>query len=114
MDRRIAAIALLLAGCQSSRGLYIWGDYQNSVLQVTSTDGQPDLGALVEDAKLTIQRSADRDIRVPPGLHAHLGMLLASQGQLDGAAAAFLTEKEVYPESTVLIDGILSRMGVTP
>ena len=45
---------------------------------------------------------------LPPGFHAHLGLLYARQGHPDKAASAFKTEKSLYPESAAYMDFLLS------
>ena len=41
---------------------------------------------------------------LPPGFHAHLGMLYADAGKLDQVRQQFETEKALYPESATYMD----------
>ena len=111
MMRRVGLIATLLAcaGCQSPT-LYEWGGYESSVYAVTNAEA--DVGSEIEIIQATLQRGTDKDKPAPPGMHAHLGYLYLINDDPDNATAAFETEKELYPESTVFIDGIMERLGV--
>ncbi len=98
-----------LAGCANqSSDLYLWNYYQPEVyeyLQSPEGDVQPQitkLEAVQEDAK-----AANRAL--PPGFHAHLGLLHARLGQPDNAAIEFNTEKALFPESTAYMDFLLSN-----
>lgn len=46
---------------------------------------------------------------VPPGLHAHLGMLYGNTGHTDLAMAEFNTEKAAFPESAPFMDFLMSK-----
>ena len=103
-------IAALLAcsACQSP-SRYEWGGYEDSVYAVTAASA--DVGAEIGRIQYALQRGVDHDKRAPPGMHAHLGYLYLIAGDSGNAAAAFETEKELYPESTVFIDGLIARLG---
>ena len=102
--------SLLLAGCQAS-GIYQWGGFEDTVFDVCLTpdgfDNQKAIGELEE----LIGKANASERGVPPGTHAFLGYLYYLNGDVDGAAAAFMSEKELYPESTVFINGLLERIG---
>ncbi len=115
LSRLAVAVALAgaaaLSGCAPRQGaLYRWGSYEELVYDMYARPGKADPGTQI--AKLTedIERAQAEGTRVPPGVHAHLGYLYATQGQTDLAAAAFTTEKQLFPESAVFVDGILARM----
>lgn len=100
---------LVWSACQSSSSLYEWDGYEDSVYTVTA--GDADVGAEIARIQKALQRGADEDKKAPPGMHAHLGYLYLIDGDPDNAAAAFETERELYPESTAFIDGLLERLG---
>lgn len=101
----------MLAGCATGPPpLYRWGIYEELIYQPYKNPGQSDP---VTDASRLAEDVARTDAEgkaVPPGVHAHLGFLYATQGNLGLARAHFEREKGLYPESTVFIDGILDRM----
>ncbi len=102
------ALGLLLGSCQGP-GRYGWAGYEDSVYSVTINPAEADVDAEIVRLNETLQRTADKGQLVPPGLHAHLGLLYSLAGDTGNATAAFLAEKELYPESATFIDGVLAR-----
>ena len=47
---------------------------------------------------------------MPPGLYAHLGLLNLNLNNGPRAVEYFELERQVYPESTVLMDRLLKKM----
>ena len=95
-----SAAALLLSGCADDppRQLYYWdGAYTSSVYEYLTQEG--DAGAQIAALEESLQKAYQRAAKVPPGLHAHLGLLYLSQG--NGAKFKVYVEKEaqLYPES---------------
>jgi len=96
----VCTAALLLSGCadDSPRQLYYWdGAYTSSVYEYLTEEG--DAGAQIAALEQSLQKAYQRAAKVPPGLHAHLGLLYLSQG--NGAKFKAYVEKEadLYPES---------------
>ena len=96
----VCTAALLLSGCadDSPRQLYSWdGAYTSSVYEYLTEEG--DAGAQIAALEQSLQKAYQRAAKVPPGLHAHLGLLYLSQG--NGAKFKAYVEKEadLYPES---------------
>lgn len=115
--QRSVALALgvsstVLIGCVTPEPpLYRWGEYENIIYQSYRAPGESDP---VNDAvKLSedMARTEAEGMAVPPGARVHLGYLYFTQGNVDQARALFEQEREVFPESTVFIDGLLERMG---
>ena len=104
------ALALLAGGCAQSSALYRWGDYEGVLYDIYLRPGKADPTAQIARLTQDITRTQAAGQRVPPGVHAHLGYLYYSQGQLDAAYEQFVTEKSLFPESTHFVDGILGRM----
>lgn len=106
----VAGAAATAAGC-TARPMYEWVSYQDSLyvlwVRPESFDPAERLGRLTEQIAAT--ESEGR--AVPPGVRAHLGWLLATSGDTEGAARMFAAEKAAFPESAVFVDGLLSRMG---
>lgn len=118
-QRLVLAVALALAGAASacggsSQNLYRWGDYESLVYDMYVRPGKADPTTQITRLSADIERTRASGARVPPGVHAHLGFLYYGQGQVDAAAAEFATEKSLFPESTVFVDGILARMKRQP
>ena len=100
---------VLCTACQTP-DRYSWGSYENSVYSTTSAVGEVDVGAEIDSLTQLVEKARNEGKSVPPGLHAHIGYLYSLQGDIDTAVAAFETEKELYPESTVFVDGVLARI----
>jgi len=103
-------LALLLGtvGCGSS--LYRWGKYEQFLYDMHLNPGKADPPTQVALLSEQIEETRVKDQRVPPGLHAHLGYMYVLVGDMPAATEQFEMEKASYPESTVFIDGLLSRM----
>jgi hypothetical protein len=104
-------LALFASACSgSSRSLYRWGEYEQLVYDMYVRPGKADPTTQIAELTADVERTRASGQHVPPGVHAHLGFLYYGQGQLDAAAAEFTTEKTLFPESAVFVDGILTRM----
>lgn len=109
MKKIIILAALLgLTGCATRSGLYDWGGY-DALLYESYKDpaGIPKnrqalaahIGALEKGGK-----------RVAPGLHADLGTMLLQAGDKDGALSNFRRERELWPESAVVMDAMIKTL----
>lgn len=104
-------LTLTLIGCASAPApLYSWGSYpQQSYLSLSVPDkAQPmtQIGELEKD----IEKAKAKNAAVPPGLYAHLGWLNLNVHNAVRAAEYFELERQVYPESTVLMDRLLNKI----
>lgn len=108
-----AAIAsLLLPGCaQPPKPLYYWGAYQAQVYDHLRSDSKgplEQLRLLNEQA----EKAKSAGLPLPPGYHAHLGLVYLELGRTDEARRALETERERFPESAPYIDSLLKRFEV--
>ena len=109
-----SAAALLLSGCvdDSPRQLYYWdGAYTSSVYEYLTQEG--DAGAQIAALEESLQKAYQRAAKVPPGLHAHLGLLYLSQGNGAKFKAYVEKEAELYPESRDYAMFLLNQNGKT-
>jgi hypothetical protein len=107
----VLALALFTSACSTqSSSLYRWGDYEGVLYDLYIRPGKADPTAQLSRLTEDVTRTQAAGQRVPPGVHAHLGFLYYSQGQLDAAYEQFATEKALFPESGHFVDGILARM----
>lgn len=106
----VAAISFVSA-CAVQPPLYRWGAYEDIIYTGYKDPGSSDpvSDAILLEAEL--ERTASEGKQVPPGVRIHLGYLYFAQGRDNEARAMFETEREIFPESTVFVDGLLSRMG---
>ena len=101
--------ALILGGCATQKNLYNWGSYQPQVyayLKSDSTSPQAQLNELEKG----LQQANSNGEKVPPGYHAHMGLLYLNTGSPDKAVAAWNREKSLFPESTQYINFLMSNM----
>jgi hypothetical protein len=101
-------VGLVGTACQNP-SRYRWGGYENSVYKVTANAGEVDAQSEIASISETVERAAELGQFIPPGMHAHLGLLYSLVGDTVNASAALTAEKVLYPESREFIDGVLSR-----
>jgi hypothetical protein len=107
----VLANLLLISGCGTTKPpLYRWGEYEQLLYQMYSEPGKAEPGTQVAKLSEDIGRTQAEGKRVPPGVHAHLGYMHYMQGNHGAAMSAFATEKALFPESAVFVDGIIKRL----
>ena len=108
----VSMITVLLAGCVTPQPpLYRWGEYENIIYAGYRNPGGSDPVTDGELLAADMARTEAEGKQIPPGVRIHLGYLYFEQGRDDEARALFEREKQVFPESTVFIDGMLARLG---
>lgn len=105
----VTLIALAaLSGCVTQpQPLYYWDGYQQQVYQrfENKSSAQEQIAALEE----SLQKARATDRAMPPGFHAHLGMLYAEIGKGDQVRQQFETEKTLFPESAQYMDFLMRK-----
>lgn len=104
----LTCVALaLLTGCASSKkNMYGWNDYQPEVYNYfKGSDAQAQIIVLEKN----LEEFKAQNKAVPPGFHAHLGMLYAETGNVDRSSQEFIAEKTLFPESTAYMDFLLHK-----
>ncbi|MGE7955963.1 DUF4810 domain-containing protein [Pseudomonas sp. NPDC089530] len=111
MTRPLMAAAVLgsvlLAGCSGPKTLYQWETYQAQTYEYFK--GEQASEAQVEALERDLQKIKATGKAVPPGYHAHLGMLYAGLGKDDQMVQQFNTEKALFPESASYMDFLLKN-----
>lgn len=108
----IACAMLALTGCSTqNRGLYEWGGYDNLMYQ--SYKNPEAAGKSRESLAAHIALMEKGGKRVAPGLHADLGTLLLQSGDKAGALSSYRRERELWPESAVLMDAMIKNLETT-
>lgn len=106
----IALAAFLLTGCETTKPLYYWGNYENTLYlsykKPEKATPQEQAARLEED----LAQAAARHLSPPPGLHAQLGFAYLELGRTDEAKKQFEAEKALFPESTVFMDRLLAKL----
>ncbi|MEJ6816368.1 DUF4810 domain-containing protein [Pseudomonas sp. LF-5] len=101
------AASALLVGCSSPQTLYQWEGYQPQVYEYFKSETPKEAQAEALEADLQKIRASGR--AVPPGYHAHLGLLYLSMGKDDQMVQQLRTEKALFPESGTYMDFLLKN-----
>ena len=115
MNFPILKVALVLGAAQlvacapAPQPLYYWGNYQSSLYQ-HHKDGVTDYAAQVSAVEATLQRAEAEGKSVPPGLHAHLGMLYFNVGREVEGREQFAMERQLFPESQHFVSYVLKDL----
>ncbi|WP_409319567.1 DUF4810 domain-containing protein [Pseudomonas sp. KCJK9016] len=111
LSRPLMALTLtasaLLAGCSSPQTLYQWEGYQPQVYEYFKSETPKEAQAEALEADLQKIRASGKP--VPPGYHAHLGLLYLSMGKDDQMVQQLRTEKTLFPESGTYMDFLLKN-----
>ena len=105
----LALAAFALVGCQTAQpSLYQWGTYEPQLTSHFKGESPVQQIGVMEKHLQTVSAQGKQ---VPPGFHAHLGMLYSLAGRPDQVAAHFQQEKRLFPESEPYINRLLETVG---
>ena len=106
-----AILSLSLVGCASApKPLYSWGQFpQQTYLSLSLPEKALPQDQIIKLEK-DIEKSKAQNNAIPPGLYAHLGLLYLNTNDFSRATEYFGLERQIYPESTVLMDRLLKKM----
>lgn len=108
MSRETIFCLLLLTGLLGAcapKTVYNWGDYENRLYAYYKNPEAMEALMKALDSAIT---EGEKDSRIPPGLYAEYGFLLLEKEQRGEAVIYFNKEKSTWPESTVLMDKMIS------
>ena len=103
------AAILFFSGCASNDNQYYWGEYENLVYKTHHTPSEVPPSLQITQIQADIEKAAAAGKPIPPGVYAHLGLMYAADGNKALALAALAKEKELFPESSRFIDGLIKR-----
>ncbi|ENW89923.1 DUF4810 domain-containing protein [Acinetobacter dispersus] len=100
-----------LVGCAAGpQPLYSWGSYTQQTYLMYNQPEKATPSAQIIKLEAEIEKAKAKNLAVPPGLYAHLGLLSLQVNNAQKAVEYFQLERQVYPESTVLMDRLLRKM----
>lgn len=100
---------LILSGCATrQKPIYGWGNYQQQVYEYFKADTKSSEEQIIA-LEAGMQKNRSQGNPLPPGYHAHLGMLYANVGKPDMVVQEFETEKTLFPESAPYMDFLLNK-----
>jgi len=104
-------ITIGLVGCAAGpQPLYSWGSYTQQTYLMYNQPEKATPSAQVIKLEAEIEKAKAKNLAVPPGLYAHLGLLSLQVNNAQKAVEYFQLERQIYPESTVLMDRLLRKM----
>lgn len=102
--------ALYVSGCASSPvnppSLY-WGNYSHTLYNVKVMDDAQSHQKHEAGLLAIVEESQKRELRVPPGIYAELGIYALDRGDKAEAERYFSLEQQTYPESETLLKGVI-------
>lgn len=102
---------LFFNSCASkTKTIYNWGTYEDSIYKMYVSPGKTSVPDEILHLETEIEKTVSKGKSVPPGLNAHLAYLYVTQGNVNAALSHLETEKALFPESTVFVDGLIKRM----
>lgn len=107
----VAIVCILASGCTPiSHGGYYWGKYSYTYHELIKNPSEETRTNHENSLREIIEKSEEKSIRVPPGIHAELGNFLAESNRADEAIAHFEIEMSIYPESRVFLERLLQNV----
>jgi len=104
----LAGISMTMVGCANQqKSMYGWGTYQQQVYKRFKAEGSPEEQIAALEASREEMRASNQ--AVPPGYHAHLGMLYAETGKDDQMVQELNAEKALFPESASYMDFLMRK-----
>lgn len=106
----LALISLLVIGCAtpiSQSNLY-WGRYSHTLYNTKKEPGEESNQAHEKELLSIVEKSQEKNLRVPPGIYAELGIFALERGDKNAAANYFRLEQSIYPEGEALMQKALN------
>lgn len=101
-------VGIFLVGCAApQKPMYYWHDYSDTLYEMKKTPGKESQEKHLATLNKIIDDSNANDVRVPPGIYCELGYLCFKEGDKEKALKYFELEKEIYPESELMISKLM-------
>jgi len=100
-----ALVALLGSACAGQRPLYHWEDYDRRLYE--HYRNPQDRARWTAAMQHVVAAAEQEGQRVPPGIYAEYGYALLERGDREGAVAYFEKERDLWPESRLLMDKMI-------
>lgn len=103
--------SLLLGACAPQpKASFYWGSYQKGLYDSYKEPNADNAGEQIEAIQASIEQAKSEDLKLAPGLYAHLAYLHLQQGNLELAKQYFNVEAHEYPEAKVFMDRLISNL----
>ena len=95
-------------GC-APKQMYYWGNYSDTLYAYKKDSNDKTLLKHMQELNKIVEESDKRNNRVPPGVYGELGYLYLKTNKTKEAIKYFKLEKQLYPESTILMDRLIQK-----
>ena len=95
-------------GCAPKR-MYYWGNYSDTLYAYKQNSNDETLLKHMQELNKIVEESNKYYKRVPPGVYGELGYLSFKSNKTKEAIEYFNFEKQLYPESTILMDRLIKK-----
>ena len=110
----IVIMAAAFAGCAPQKAsMYYFGKTDATLYANKKEPTEENFRKLQQSLQEVVTKSQERGLKVPPGIHAHLGYLYLLENKTDLATASFNEEKRLYPEATVFMERMIEKIAAS-
>ncbi len=103
-------IAFVISGCAATGPQHMyWGKYSNTLYELKKSPGEKATRAHMEELREIIDKSKEKNLRVPPGVYAELGQFYQMRNESGKAVEYYRLEAETYPEAQQLMSRLISQ-----
>ncbi len=95
-------------GC-APKQMYYWGNYSDTLYAYKKNSNDETLLKHMQELNKIVKESNKSNRRVPPGVYGELGYLYLKTNKTKEAIEYFKLEKQLYPESTILMDRLIQK-----
>ena len=107
----ISVFALILTACAANNNsIYYWGSYSATAYKLKSEPTAETRGQHKAELQNIIAQADAKNKRIPPGIYAELAMLEAEDNNVSAALQYFEQEKQLFPESSKIIELMQSSL----
>jgi len=92
--------------------MYNWEDYSKTLYAFKKDSNEESLLKHMKELEKIIEVSKQNNMRVPPGVYGELGYYYLKSNKTKEAVDYFNFEKQLYPESGVLMDRLIQKAAV--
>ncbi len=109
--RLFPAILLpILMGCAMTKPMYYWDGYSQTLYDYKKAPGDETLAKHKASLEKVLSKSAEKGLRVPPGIYCEYGYLLLKEGKEQEALKFIDLEGKTYPESAFFVEKLKSKV----
>jgi len=101
-----ALLIMSTYGCGPKR-LYHYGSYSNTLYDYRKDSNHENLMKHIKEMESIVVESNEQGMRIPPGLYGEMGYMYLKAKNTGKALEYFNRERNLYPESIILMDRMI-------